>query len=198
MDVGSIVMKTFFFLITLNVWSQINAQLKNCDSLPWSINYKLKWTDFKATPDLTSEFGAISNISLGYHFSIKKGRFLDSITIEIKSHFYPCLSWRKPEENIKIEILHEQSHFDIAQYYKRLFFKRILESQFTRANIENELKEIYDMIIMERAIADSTYDANTDFGRSKKDQVFWSNEYKKMISSLEYYDMNTIQFVKVI
>lgn len=51
-----------------------------------------------------------------------------SVIIQTATLFYPCNSWLN-QANIKGSIAHEQLHFDIAEYFKRLFLKRIAETR---------------------------------------------------------------------
>lgn len=184
-------MKTLFLLTLLFLSHDSNSQIINCDSIPWSNTIKLRWTDFKAQPDTTSEYGAISRISIAY----KLTQVNDIVKIVVKCFFNPCISWRKSTSNDKTGLLHEQSHFDIAQYFKRLFIKRILEKQFSRQNFLKEVKDIYTTIASERASEDKKYDEKTDYSRNKQEQFRMTEKYKKMIESLKGFDKTSIQFI---
>ena len=184
-------MKTLFSLILLFLSSHSSAQAFNCDSITWSKTIKLTWNDFKAQPDTTSEYGAISRISIAF----KLTQVNDTIDIEVRCFFNPCISWRKTTSNDKVGLLHEQTHFDIAQYFKRLFIKRVLDKKFTRQNIVRELKETYTTIVTERALADKEYDEQTDYSRNKGEQYQMTEKYKKMIEGLKTYDKTKIRLI---
>ena len=184
-------MKTLLFLIFLFLSYTSKSQKIACDSIPWTNNGKLKWSDFKGKSDTTSKYGAVSYNTITYELS----RGDDTVNIYLKCFFSPCNSWRKQGCNDEIGLIHEQTHFNIVQYFKRLFIKRILEKEFSRANIVKELKEIYETIVEEWDIVDKKYDAETDYSRNKKLQYRWAEKCNKLIDGLNNYDKSEIHFI---
>jgi len=184
-------MKTLPFLIFLFLSYASVSQNIICDSIPWTKNGKLKWSDFKGKPDTSSEYGAVSYITISYKLSRRN----DTVNIYVKCFFSPCSSWRKPSSNDDIGLIHEQTHFNIAQFFKRLFIKRILETEFSKTNIVKVLKTIYEAIVKEKDILDKKYDTETDYSRNKKMQYRWAKKYDRLVDGLNNYDKAEVHFI---
>src|SRR5262245_36804038 len=106
------------------------SQGNNCDSIHWTKSAKLSWSDFKAVPDTTVDAGATSSLGIAYILK----RTNDSVSIKTVCYFKPCLSWCK-FKNSDTLLIHEQGHFNIAEYFRRLFIKRVFEYRFHDENV---------------------------------------------------------------
>lgn len=141
--------------------------------IPWSVDRKLKWSDFKGSYFKTQWAAATTASSISYEFSTfeKDGQlYLD---FKVGCEFYPNKSWYRPELCDSIILSHEQLHFDIAELHARKMRKRLAETQFTK-NIKDEVKTIYKAIIKELYLFQNKYDHETNYSRDLGKQLIWN------------------------
>jgi hypothetical protein len=87
------------------------------DYLTWRIDRKLNFNDFKGKPNGKFSFAARSEIRLRYRFDD-----INDKIYYIKAEFLFNRSWmRKEYSNDSNLLMHEQSHFDVAEIYDRKF-----------------------------------------------------------------------------
>jgi hypothetical protein len=184
-------MKFIIILILFLKVTFVLSQSKNdCDSIPWTKSTKLSWSDFKASPDTTVDFGAISHIGINY----KLKQINDTVLIKIVCCFKPCLSWSKVKNSDTL-LIHEQGHFNIAEYFRRLFIKRIFEQQFDSQNMGNIISKIYSNISSEEDLFDKQYDNETDYSKDRKQQNYWTQYNLGLLNSLKDFDKQEIQLL---
>ena len=93
-------------------------------------------------------------------FSYKVFPQESSVIINTSTLFYPCNSWLN-RINVKKSIVHEQLHFDIAEYQKRLFLKRVSESTLTEKQNVCIIKTICRDVAEQKKSIDIEYDEGT-------------------------------------
>ncbi|MEO6490101.1 MAG: hypothetical protein ABIO04_09200 [Ferruginibacter sp.] len=184
-------MKHLFTLIGLFVSGCLFAQGNNCDSIAWAKDRKLMWTDFRATPDTSIKDVALSAIRLQ-----KKWKLVgDTVSINIYSYFRPCYAWSKSKDSDTL-LMHEQGHFNISEYFRRMMIKKLSEQNFKRRNLANDIQTIYLDINSQLKMFSELYDAKTDFSRNRGAQIEWTGKIMSMIDSLEAFaDINIRKFV---
>ena len=91
-----------------------------CDTILWSPVKKLTPADFKAVADTGKTMISFTLTKFAYKVFPQDGAAI----VNTSTYFYPCSSWLN-KANIRNSIAHEQLHFDIAEYHRRLFIKRI-------------------------------------------------------------------------
>jgi len=188
LDVGcKLKMKQTLTLIGLFWATFVFAQANNCDSIPWTKERKLFWNDFQATPDLTTKDTAQSFSRLYKKWSLRG----DTLSIIVSCYFKPCLSWSKSKYSDTL-LMHEQGHFDISEYFRRLSIKRFSEQNFKRQNIKSEIESINLDIDSQLKQFVALYESKTDFSRNKAMQVEWTNKILSLIDSLREFDQPKI------
>ena len=180
-------MKQLFTLIALFWATFIYAQAGNCDSIPWTKERKLSWTDFKATPDTSSKDTAQSFIRLHKKWSLRG----DTVSIIVSNYFKPCFAWSKSKISDTL-LIHEQGHFDISEYFRRLLIKRFSEQNFKRSTLKAEIDNIFLDIENQQQQFLALYESKTDFSRNKTIQVEWANKIKILLDSLKEFDQQKI------
>ncbi|MEP7164590.1 MAG: hypothetical protein ABI741_07845 [Ferruginibacter sp.] len=180
-------MKHLLTLIGILWTSCLFAQTGNCDSIIWSKDRKLSWSDFKAKPDTALKDTAQSFIRLHKKWSLRG----DTVTINVSSYFRPCLAWTKTK-NADTLLMHEQGHFDISEYFRRLSIKRFSEQNFTRPNLKREIEAInLDIESQQKQLID-LYEVKTGNSRNRAVQVEWTNKILSLIDSLKEFDQPKI------
>ncbi len=159
------------------------AQTSNCDSISWTKDRKLSWADFKAAPDTSIKDTAQSYIRLHKKWSLRG----DTLTITIANYFKPCLAWTK-SKNADTLLMHEQGHFDISEYFRRLMVKRLSEQNFKRESFKNEMAAINQDIEAQQKAFIALYELLTDHSKNREMQIEWSNKIQSLIESLKEFD----------
>ena len=172
------------------------------DSISWSNDYCLKWSDFQAESNPAIFEDSHSVIKYGFTWLINSDELNDEIVflidnIEISVEFNPLLSWvRNSEANDKL-LKHEQGHFDLAEIIKRnhtkifvtKFYDKVFPTrgqndaqrkQFAKEDsgrmISNEIEQLNKILLKKR----EEYDVETDFGKNIPNQSKYDEIFKKL------------------
>jgi len=167
----------FLVLLPFILFSQ------RCDSITWSKHHDLKWRYFKAQPDPKNNAAALTEASIYYQISTTH-RFAK---FTVTCSFYPCKSWVKTRSTYRL-LEHEQTHFDIAEYHKRLLMKEIMNRQYTAANIFASVQEFGKMITDLRKEMDDMYDLETNHSLNEEKQKEWTKKIDKLLKKLDVYE----------
>lgn len=159
------------------------AQTNPCDSIVWRADRKLTWDDYKAQPDTNSRAASTTNSGFVRTWAAK-GYTLRTIML---TTFYPCLSWSKNKASARL-LRHEQLHFDITEYFKRLYYKRIAEATYTPATLPGLLKSIYQGILQELQTMQQEYDLQTTHSLNAEQQNAWEQKVAGLLVSLKAFD----------
>ena len=158
-----------------------------CDTIVWSATKKLQPSDFRDVADTGRRMIAFTMTKFAYKAFPQD----ESVIINTATLFYPCSSWLN-RANLPGSILHEQIHFDITEYYKRLFLKRIGETQSSADVFATTTRAIFRDISEQRKAMNIEYDQQTANGSDPQEQVRWSRKITDLLASLEKYSINTI------
>lgn len=141
--------------------------------LPWNTNNKLKWSDFKATPDWNHPYAAITYSGMSYGFSADVVRGKVFVDYKVNCFFVANKSWVKKRYLRDVELLkHEQLHFDITELFTRKFRKELSDMKFTE-NVKAEIKLVYKRLTSEKVSMQKKYDLETDHSKNKQAQKKW-------------------------
>ena len=157
----------FAVFISYGVRSQ-----EETEKIKWEKSKPLTWEDFKAKPESSSEFYAMTNsgVTFGWNYTTKKG--IPELTHEVFAKFAPHKSWVKKEFADESLLAHEQLHFDITELYARMLRKSI--SEYTPGeNIREELRQIYEKNGEERNAMQARFDEETDHGNDNNTERTW-------------------------
>lgn len=164
-------------LLPVTVFSQ-----RECDSLPWSAVKKLAVSDFKDVADTGRRMIAFTQSKFSYHAAPQD----DGVVITTAAYFFPCSSWLN-RANVKTSIAHEQLHFDITEYFRRLFLKRVKETKTTEDMFSTTTRAIFRDIADQRRAMHELYDKETGNGQEVQEQVRWSRKVADMLAELTLY-----------
>lgn len=163
----------------------VSAQ-KGCDTILWSAAKKLDPSDFKDVADTGKTMIAFTMTKFSYKVIPQDGGAI----INTSTLFYPCNSWLN-RANVKNSISHEQLHFDIAEYYKRMFLQRLAETRSAENMFATTTKAIFRDIVDQKRIMNNEYDQQTDKGINYQEQIKWNYKIANLLSNLEKYSVNT-------
>ncbi len=169
-------LRQFLILIPLFLFGFTNAQ----DKIFWDKNRKLEWADFqsKSRPN-TSNAAATTFCGISYLLNSPTKKFTSG-QVKIESFFIPSKSWAHLEHKTDIILMHEQSHFDIAELFARRFRKII----FDKTLDAKYLQQIYAEIYRDYKNYQQDYETVTSHGRIKEKQLEYSSKIDAEIEQL--------------
>jgi hypothetical protein len=156
------------------------------DSIAWSREYRLKWSDFAGKADASTDMLAGCAASI-YVKGFKDNGFPN---FSVTNSFIKDLAWTKDTTSLMM-LQHEQLHFDIAEVHARKIRKAV--DSLRRNNVKSidvYSKEIQKLLKM-RDEADSLYDEQTSHGLKGKSQSEWRQKISEELESLKNYSSNT-------
>lgn len=178
-----------YFFSSLTVNGQEDT--KESNRIYWSDWYELEWTDFKAKPNEKTTVAALSSIGLPYSYSTDGEGELD-ITINVC--FIKNESWSKPDERNDLLLLHEQTHFDIAELHRRMIVKALLEAKFTKKNYQEKLNEIINQYWRRKyKIMQNRYDKDTNYSNVVKEQINWNKYVSQQLRNMKEFDFTEVE-----
>jgi hypothetical protein len=175
-----------FFILFLSSFICLCSYSQRCDSILWTGYNTLKWKHFKGYPDRRSQASALSESSINYRFSIAS----NLINFKFSCSFSTCASWIKTAASYSL-LEHEQVHFDLAEYHKRLMAKEVLNQKFTSRDLGEKMDAIAKRIDSLRIEADILYDTETNYSRNEYKQREWLRKIRKMMKTLDEYDRSS-------
>lgn len=145
------------------------------ETIPWSADRKLQWSDFKGSYFKTEWAAATTATGISYAFTATEKGGQQFLEIEVECVFLPQKSWYRPKVCDAVILSHEQLHFDIAELHTRKFRKRLAAFKFTD-NVKQEVKDIYIQILKELRAFQNKYDRETDFSKDLQQQLIWNRD----------------------
>jgi hypothetical protein len=167
-------MKYFFGLLFL-IPVILSAQSKDEELLDWNASKKLTWSDYKASPDPSSDAAASTTTYLSIEYNITSSSF----GYKIKSSFSKTRSWGLHKTDYILT--HEQGHFDIAEVFARKLNKLMSEYKFDWKTYRQDLKKIYENVLNEKEKMQNDYDEETNHSINKEKQEEWLKKIDKLL-----------------
>jgi hypothetical protein len=158
----------------------------SCDTIYWKENVKLQWSHFKAKPDTNRPMTAISSPGIAYSASFMN----DSLRVAINCNFLTCVAWTK--SNASNLLKHEQTHFDIAEYVRRLLIQKLIATRINSKNSLQALGNIYGEYIQIQIDLDKEYDEKTDYSRDTVMQDQWTKDIRAKIALLKAFSKSQL------
>jgi len=170
--------------------------------IPWTSDYSLKWSDFKAELNPAVFEDSHSAIKYGFTWTVNSDKIDDKIvflidSIHIVTEFHPLLSWVRESESNDNLLKHEQGHFNLAEILRRdqevIFEKNFYHKVFdTRGQNEAQRKQFakldsgkiisneVDKLSLILAKKRKEYDTETEYGQNISNQLKYTNIFKNL------------------
>ena len=181
-------MKIFITALLLLITSITLAQQTNCDSIVWSSTRKLTWADYRGYPVAATRADARTNYNFLHRWHVED----NVLTGKVICIFSPCRSWSKIKTSTTL-LAHEQGHFDIAEYFRRVYNQRILQAKYTPRTLRPIVVQFYIDIQRECEQVQDTYDTETTHGLNAEKQSQWLNRIQSMLDSMSQYDAEDVK-----
>ncbi len=185
------ILRLVFSLLFIVSNTEYTYSQSRSDTLIWSDNQQLEWSDFQGkmdtiiTTDANSTAKAASSISFMYsetYFNEENWGWC----YKIVAIFIPKDSWCLDKNDILLQ--HEQLHFDIMELTIRKLRKRVYELDGILS--ETRFQEIINLAESEFNLQSDNYDKETLFGTDIKQQLFWENKIARELKELEKYKLS--------
>jgi len=172
-------LKYIIVFLVIAVFGHFDTQ--EYDTIAWTADNKLTWSDFKGETPNNARAAAITASGISYQFSTKGTKDKIELDYKISTFFYPNKSWYQPSLCDSLILGHEQLHFDISELYARKMRMRLESTTFTQ-NVKAEVKVIYKEILAELDDFQNLYDDQTNFSRDLEQQLNWNSKIVEALS----------------
>lgn len=151
------------------------------EKIPWDENRKLRWEDFRGTPNRSANFVASTNtgIRFSYSFTIENNKV--NVEYLVDSFFNPEKSWFIPGKVSEHILNHEQAHFDISELHARILRKRLDGKKFSK-KVKSEIEPIYLQVEQQRKGMQKKFDAESNHSRNEKKEIHWQKQIAKQLA----------------
>jgi hypothetical protein len=182
-------MKQFISILFLFIFCAFSV-VNNKEQIEYSEQQKLAWSDYKARPNKTSSFKALTATRI----SFKANSDGKKLNISIKNIFEPQNSWTKTQENIDL-LEHERLHFHISELFARELRKEILTTKFRSKDekLMNEISEMYKHSMKELTEYQKQYDKESEHSINEFKQKEWEGIVFKRLSELKPFESSEIE-----
>ena len=170
--------------------------------IPWTSDYSLKWSDFKAELNPAVFEDSHSAIKYGFTWTVNSDKIDDKIvflidSIHIVTEFHPLLSWVRESESNDNLLKHEQGHFNLAEMLRRdqevvfekIFYQKVFDTrgqneaqrkQFAKLDSGKIISNEVDKLSLILAKKRKEYDAETEYGQNISNQLKYTNIFKNL------------------
>ena len=164
----------WLLLLTTICTAQINRK-------PWSKSNPITWEDFKGAVNDTSKFAVLSKYDEYYDYNWKffNGRYTFSFKVVSKLH--QDESWSKVRFQTPELLKHEQTHFDISEFFAMKELEALNHHRFT----SNYVKEIASIALKYgkmRNVMEIAYDNDTKHCLNKDRQIIWDTYVSDLLT----------------
>ena len=149
-----------------------SAPIAEEEKIEWTKDYQLQWSDFKATTASGNGFVASTSSGIAFSYSYREVNGEKNIKVNVTCNFYPQKSWYSKKDASDYILKHEQTHFDISELHKRIFNKRIDETQFSD-DMKKELEVLFYQIEDERVAMQRKFDNESDHSKNNEKELEW-------------------------
>ncbi len=173
---------TYLLVVCFLIFSFVTEEEK----IPWSENYQLKWSDFKAPSSYSGAFVASTSSGIAYSLSYsnnEKDEILET-NIIVTCNFYPNKSWYSKKDASDYILKHEQTHFDISELHARILRMRIEQAELTK-NISSELENLFYKTEDERVALQGKFDKETDHSKNSEKEKEWETYIAQQLIKYE-------------
>ena len=171
---------SLFYVLCSSTFSYAQETI-SADSICWTSGVKLKWSDFLAEPDTTTQWYAICPAA------IKAQGFWDGLpNFDVSNCFMKKIAWTRDTTSIK-GLEHEQLHFDIAEIHARRMRKAVDSLRNEGIKTFDPYSQIVQALLARRNKIDSLYDKESEHSINIVAQDRWKEEIENELKQLEDY-----------
>lgn len=157
------------------------------DTIKWGEKRKLKWSNFKANAEESSDAVALtaSGITFSYSITESSNRIIN-FKATAEAHFYPEKSWFKKLQADDYILSHEQLHFDITELHSRKLRRDISQLDISQ-RLKNQLDDLHAKHLKNLTQMQNRYDLETKHSINAEKQEQWQRYVQIELEKLSYY-----------
>ncbi|MGN6637656.1 MAG: hypothetical protein ACTHJ8_02010 [Mucilaginibacter sp.] len=148
------------------------------DTIYYSVNRPLTWTDFQEKPR-ESNFEAEVFTSIGYNERTEVVKGTIDINIELKVELAKSDCWVRGRGADNYALNHEQRHFDIEKIVAERFKHKVMSMHLPVDNYDGPINVEYLETLREATRMQKQYDAETRHGLNTQAQAEWNDKIDK-------------------
>ncbi|HVA98030.1 MAG TPA: hypothetical protein VNG53_03970 [Bacteroidia bacterium] len=179
--------KIFLLIVLLGLCMALKPNSKK-DEIVWSPNRKLTWKDFDKK--LSKYAGELAIAYTGINFNCSKPFNGLSTKVSVYAFFLKSQSSKTSEASVldNERLGHEQGHFDIKEWYARMFRKQILDTSFANLNQFYQIIAKKSRIVSKAANEEEDlYDKETNFANDTTMQTKWNKYIAEQLNAYAAY-----------
>jgi hypothetical protein len=154
------------------------------DTIYYSVNRPLKWTDFHGRKQTGSRNVAEVFAGLGYDERVKVENSIVHVTLAIKVYVPKSACWVSTNDLTDYALNHEQRHFDIAKLVGERFKKVIKGEKLPPDNFDGTINMDYLDALREMTKLQKQYDSETAHSNNSAQQQAWNDRIDKELVEL--------------
>jgi hypothetical protein len=161
------------------------------ETIPWSADRPLRWTDFRAQPAAGTDGAALTMTTLTVRFACSDELF----GFEVTAVFFPNRSWVNRMLFVELGseawgLRHEQTHFDLTEVHARRARQFLSELARPCDRSAPQLSELGEGFINDAMDAQARYDRETIHGRDGRAQARWDSQVRQQLAALAAFERN--------
>lgn len=172
-----------------NTYNKSSVDAENV--IYWTPRTKLIGSDFKRKPIEESHFSAGSHLGTGLEIEGTQLNF----KLTVRAYFVPDKSWIKVHDADLLR--HEQTHFDIEEYYARLIRKKLKGLRTKGRSFEqvrDEADVIFNDLLAERELFQEQFDAESGHSVNVEKEREWEEKVRLGLQETQAYASPDIMF----
>jgi hypothetical protein len=160
--------------ITVKLLDYVPQNDSNSDTVFYSLNRPITWSDFRATPRRGSRYAAEINPNFSYQGQSRVMNGVVELTLVFKTFMVKSGSWVTAPALNEYALNHEQRHFDITRIITERFKNKLnpdsLSIEDYNSNVQYHFLESY----REMSRMQELYDEETNHGINRAAQERWN------------------------
>lgn len=155
------------------------------DTIYYSFNRNLTWSDFKGKPVEDYFAGAVTASGFAFDSQMNFDGSNIYLNIGVYTFFTKNDSWKKPQIHSAYHLLHEQHHFDITMIGSEKFIDELRKAHFTKDNYSKLPASIFDKVYNENLNIQHLYDEQTNHSLNVEKQLEWNKKIADEVQKLK-------------
>jgi hypothetical protein len=153
------------------------------DTIFWSPNRKMTWSDFKGQMPKSTKFSAQIFNNFEYSAPLKLEDGILTIDLQMKVYMLKSASWTSSPSLSDYSIAHEQLHFDLTKLIVERF-KEKAKQILTVDNYDSELQMLFIEMYREMNRVQKEYDDETNHSINTFSQQKWQSKTMEEMRNL--------------
>lgn len=187
-------MKAIVYLVFFQLTFSVSGQER---MLRWtdSLHKNYSWELYKPKP-MKNGFAALTVVKRHYHIQFKDDVLSVDYYVELdtKESCYDRIQFKKQLPTKEL-LAHEKMHFDIYEYYKRLFYKEIASLKETNPEVlYKKIDKIRARLEKECDVYQNKYDRTTKHSVLRDQQKDWEREFYANFNKTSQWNLSNYSY----